>query len=165
MVPLQRVRRSLALVHGLMSEQRIGWIGTGVMGLSMCGHLIAKGHRATIYSRTRSRAQPLLDKGAAWAETPAAVAAQSDVVFTIVGLPSDVREVYLNTNGVLEGAQSGAVVVDMTTTEPSLAREIHAAAKPKGIAAVDAPVSGGDVGAKNATLSIMVGGDKDAVER
>jgi 3-hydroxyisobutyrate dehydrogenase len=155
----------MALVDGLMSEQRIGWIGTGVMGLSMCGHLMGKGHAATIYSRTRARAQPLLDKGATWADTPAAVAAQSDVIFTIVGLPSDVREVYLDKNGVLEGAKPGAILVDMTTTEPSLSRAVYDAAKAKGIATIDAPVSGGDVGARNATLSIMVGGDKDAVER
>jgi 3-hydroxyisobutyrate dehydrogenase len=142
---------------------RIGWIGTGVMGLSMCGHLQAKGHPVTIYSRTRSRSQPLLDKGAAWADTPAGVASNSDVVFTIVGLPSDVRSVYLERNGIFEGIKSGATLVDMTTTPPSLSREIYDAAKAKGVRAVDAPVSGGDIGARNATLSIMVGGDKDAV--
>ncbi len=135
------------------------------MGLSMCGHLMAKGHPAAIYSRTKSRAQPLLDKGAVWADTPAAVAAQSDVIFTIVGLPNDVREVYQSESGVLEGAKPGAIVVDMTTTEPSLSREIYDAARAKGLKAIDAPVSGGDVGARNATLSIMVGGDKDAVDR
>src|SRR5215212_7928618 len=138
---------------------RIGWIGTGVMGLSMCGHLRAKGHPTTIYSRTKSRAQPLIDNGAAWADTPAAVARASDVIFTIVGLPSDVREVYFGEHGILSAAKQGAITVDMTTTEPSLSREIYGAAKAKGVAAIDAPVSGGDVGAKNATLSIMVGGD------
>jgi 3-hydroxyisobutyrate dehydrogenase len=143
---------------------RIGWIGTGVMGLSMCGHLQAKGHPATIYSRTKSRAQSLLDKGATWADTPAAVAAASDVIFTIVGLPSDVREVYFGDKGILSGAKKGAITVDMTTTEPSLAREIYEAAKTKGVSAIDAPVSGGDVGARNATLSIMVGGEKSAVD-
>ena len=148
-----------------MSETRIGWVGTGVMGLSMCGHLMAKGYPTTIYSRTKSRAQGLLDKGAVWADTPGAVAERSDIIFTIVGLPSDVREVYQKKGGILDSVKEGSVTVDMTTTEPSLAREIYDAAKAKGVSAIDAPVSGGDVGAKNATLSIMVGGDKDAVDR
>src|SRR5436190_2801056 len=144
---------------------RIGWIGTGVMGLSMCGHLQAKGYPTTIYSRTKSRAQSLIDKGAAWADAPAAVAAASDVIFTIVGLPSDVREVYFGDKGILSAAKKGAITVDMTTTEPSLAREIYDSARARGVSAVDAPVSGGDLGARNATLSIMVGGDNAAVER
>ena len=148
-----------------MSETRIGWIGTGVMGISMCGHLIDKGYPTTIYSRTKSRAQSLLDKGAEWADTPGAVAERSDIIFTIVGLPSDVREVYQQKGGILDAVKRGSITVDMTTTEPSLAREIYDAAKAKGASAVDAPVSGGDVGARNATLSIMVGGDTDAVER
>jgi len=149
-----------------MSERtRIGWIGTGVMGLSMCGHLQAKGYPVTVFSRTKSKSQSLIDKGAAWADTPAAVAAASDVIFTIVSLPSDVRSVYFDAQGILAGARAGAITVDMTTTEPSLSREIADAAKARGISAIDAPVSGGDVGARNATLSIMVGGDKEAVDR
>jgi 3-hydroxyisobutyrate dehydrogenase len=149
-----------------MSETiRVGWIGTGVMGLSMCGHLQAKGYPITVYSRTRSKAQPLLDKGAVWAGTPADVASAADVIFTIVGLPSDVRSVYLEEHGILSAAKRGAITVDMTTTEPSLSREIHEVAGARGISAIDAPVSGGDLGARNATLSIMVGGDKDAVDR
>jgi 3-hydroxyisobutyrate dehydrogenase len=135
------------------------------MGLSMCGHLQAKGYPVTVYSRTKSKAQPLIDKGAAWADTPADVAAASDVIFTIVGLPSDVRAVYLEANGILSAARKGAIAVDMTTTEPSLSRQIYDVAKEKGVSAVDAPVSGGDVGARNATLSIMVGGEKDAVDK
>jgi 3-hydroxyisobutyrate dehydrogenase len=131
----------------------------------MCGHLQAKGHPVTVFSRTKSKAQALLDKGAAWADSPAAVARGSDVVFTIVGLPSDVRSVYLEEGGILEAARSGMIAVDMTTTPPSLTREIYDAAKAKGMSAIDAPVSGGDVGARNATLSIMIGGDKDAVDR
>src|SRR5437868_4681790 len=112
-----------------MSETtRVGWIGTGVMGLSMCGHLQAKGYPLTIYSRTKSRAQSLIDKGAAWADTPADVAAASEVIFTIVGLPSDVRSVYLEEHGILGAAKPGSITVDMTTTEPSLAREIYGAA-------------------------------------
>ncbi len=145
-------------------KTRVGWIGTGVMGRWMCGHLMAKGYQATVYNRSRDKAQPLLDEGAAWADTPRAVAEKSDVVFAIVGFPRDVREVFLGADGALAGSRSGGALVDMTTSEPSLAREIYAEAKKKGVAAVDAPVSGGDVGAKNAALSIMVGGDADAFE-
>jgi 3-hydroxyisobutyrate dehydrogenase len=149
-----------------MSETvRVGWIGTGVMGLSMCGHLQAKGYPITVYSRTKSKAQPLLEKGAVWADTPAGVAAASDVIFTIVSLPSDVRAVYLEDHGILGAVKRGAIVVDMTTTEPSLSRQIYDAARAKGVSAIDAPVSGGDLGARNATLSIMVGGDKNAVDQ
>ncbi|MBL8866880.1 MAG: NAD(P)-dependent oxidoreductase [Gemmataceae bacterium] len=145
-------------------KTRIGWIGTGVMGRWMCEHAMKKGFAATVFNRSREKAQPLLDLGATFAETPKAVAANSDVVFAIVGFPADVREVFLGTDGALAGARPGAVLVDMTTSEPSLAVEIHAAAKSKGVAALDAPVSGGDVGAKNAALSIMIGGDKPVVD-
>ncbi len=145
-------------------KTRIGWIGTGVMGRWMCGHLMAKGYKATVYNRSRDKAKPLLDEGAALADTPKAVAEKSDVVFAIVGFPKDVREVFLGPAGTLAGSKAGNILVDMTTSEPSLAREIYEAAKKKGVAAVDAPVSGGDVGAKNAALSIMVGGDADAFE-
>ncbi|MCC6223421.1 MAG: NAD(P)-dependent oxidoreductase [Thermoleophilia bacterium] len=135
------------------------------MGCSMCGHLLAAGHEATVYTRTRERAAPLLERGAAWAGSPAEVAAASEVVFTIVGFPADVREVILGPDGVLAGAREGSLLVDLTTSEPSLAVEIHAAAAARGVAALDAPVSGGDVGARNATLSVMVGGDADALAR
>lgn len=145
-------------------KTRIGWIGTGVMGSSMCGHLIDAGFEATVYSRTKEKAAPLVEKGAVWAATPRAVAEQSDVVFSIVGFPSDVREVILGEDGVLAGASGGAVIVDMTTSEPSLAVEIDEAAKKSGVHAVDAPVSGGDIGARNAALSIMIGGDAAVVE-
>ena len=143
---------------------RLGWIGTGVMGQSMCSHLIAKGFAATVYNRSRSKAQPLLDRGATWAATPQQVAERSDVVFAIVGFPRDVREVFLGQDGALAGSKAGNILVDMTTSEPSLAVEIDAAAKARGVYAVDAPVSGGDVGAKEARLSIMIGGDKEVVE-
>jgi 3-hydroxyisobutyrate dehydrogenase len=146
------------LSSGEAGATRVGWIGTGVMGSSMCGHLIDAGHSATVYSRTRERAQPLLDKGAAWADTPSAVAASSDVTFTMVGYPTDVREVILGEQGVLAGAGKHAVIVDMTTSEPSLAVEIAEVASDQEIESLDAPVSGGDIGARNATLSIMVGG-------
>jgi 3-hydroxyisobutyrate dehydrogenase len=144
---------------------RVGWIGTGVMGLSMCGHVLEAGYGVTVHNRTRERAQPLLERGATWADTPAAVAAASDLICSIVGYPGDVREVLLGDDGALVGAAAGSVLVDLTTSEPSLAVEIAEAAAAEGVASVDAPVSGGDVGARNATLSIMVGGDEEAVER
>lgn len=143
---------------------RIGWIGTGVMGSSMCAHLIAKGFAATVYNRSRAKVQPLLDKGASYAASPREVAQKSDVVFAIVGFPRDVREVFLGKEGALAGSQAGNILVDMTTSEPSLAVEIYEAAKAKGVHSVDAPVSGGDIGAREARLSIMIGGDKSAVE-
>jgi 3-hydroxyisobutyrate dehydrogenase len=142
---------------------RIGWIGVGVMGRSMCGHLVSSGYRTTVYTRTREKAQALIDAGAAWADTPRAVAEQSDVVFTMVGFPEDVREVYFSETGALGGGRSGSLFVDMTTTEPTLALEIHKRSRAIGANSVDAPVSGGDVGARNRALSIMVGGDADAV--
>ena len=144
-------------------QTRIGWIGTGVMGRSMCGHLTKAGYPTTVYSRTKEKAEALLAAGASWAETPRDVAAKSDIVFTMVGFPQDVRDVYLSDRGVLQEARPGAIFVDMTTTEPTLAREIHERATARGGNSVDAPVSGGDVGARNQTLSIMIGGDKDAV--
>lgn len=128
------------------------------------GHLIDAGFSATVYSRTKSKAEPLIAKGAAWAASPKAVAEASDVVFSIVGFPSDVREVMLGADGALAGSKAGNVLVDMTTSDPTLAVEIYEAAQAKGVFSVDAPVSGGDVGAKNAALSIMIGGDADMVE-
>ena len=144
---------------------RVGWIGTGVMGAAMCGHLLDAGHPTTVYTRTAARAAALLARGARWAATPGAVAAASDVVFTIVGYPHDVREVVFGADGVLAGAAAGSVLVDMTTSEPSRAREIAVAAAAGGVASLDAPVSGGDVGARTAKLSIMVGGDAAALAR
>jgi 3-hydroxyisobutyrate dehydrogenase len=142
----------------------IGWIGTGVMGRWMCQHAMNKGFKATVYNRSKDKAQPLLDAGGAFAASPKEVAAKSDVVFAIVGYPKDVREVFLGPDGALAGAKAGTILVDMTTSEPALAREIYDAAKAKGVHAVDAPVSGGDVGAKNAALSIMIGGDKEVID-
>ena len=142
----------------------IGWSGAGVMGSSMCGHLIDAGFAATVYTRTRSKAEGLLSRGAQWADDPRAVAEASDVIFCIVGFPADVREVVLGEGGALAGCKTGNILVDMTTSEPSLAIEIAEAARAKGVQSVDAPVSGGDVGAKEARLSIMIGGDKEVVE-
>ena len=134
------------------------------MGGGMAQNLMKAGYSLTLTTRTKSKAQPLLDQGAEWADSPAEVAQQSDVVFSIVSMPSDVREIALGKDGVIAAAASGATYVDMTTSEPSLAVEIYKAAKAKDVAAVDAPVSGGDVGAKSGALSIMAGGDDDVVE-
>lgn len=145
-------------------KTKLGWIGTGVMGSSMCGHLMAKGFSLTVYNRSRNRAEPLVAKGARWADSPKAVAEASDVVFTIVGYPADVRTVVLGASGTLAGSKPGNILVDMTTSEPALAEEIAAKAKERGVYSVDAPVSGGDIGAREARLSIMVGGEKEVVE-
>lgn len=145
-------------------KTRIGWVGTGVMGSPMCGHLIDAGYSATVYNRTIQKTEALAAKGAKVARSPREVAEASDVIFTIVGHPSDVREVVLGDQGTLAGAAKGAILVDMTTSEPALAVEIFEKAQAKGVASIDAPVSGGDVGAKEARLSIMIGGEDDAVD-
>ncbi|OMO58312.1 6-phosphogluconate dehydrogenase, NADP-binding protein [Corchorus olitorius] len=148
------------------SNTRLGWIGTGVMGRSMCAHLINAGYTLTVFNRTLSKAQPLVDMGASLAQTPRELAAQSDVVFSIVGYPSDVRQVLLDpTDGALSGLRPGGILVDMTTSEPSLAVEISAAASSKNCSSIDAPVSGGDRGAKNGTLAIFAGGVEAVVNR
>ena len=148
------------------SNTRVGWIGTGVMGRSMCAHLMKAGYTVTIFNRTISKAQPLLDMGAHHASSPLALASQSDVVFSIVGFPSDVRSVLLDpSSGALSGLRPGGVLVDMTTSDPSLAAEIASSAASRGCFSVDAPVSGGDRGAKNATLAIFAGGDESVVRR
>ena len=143
----------------------IGWIGTGVMGNSMCRHIIEGGHRVIVYNRTRDKTKNLIELGALWADSPYDVAKNSEVIFTIVSTPDDVRDIYLSDKGILNGVKGGGIVVDMTTSSPKLAEEIYEIAKKKGIQSLDAPVSGGDIGAKNATLSIMVGGDKDTFDR
>lgn len=148
-----------------LSNLRIGWVGTGIMGRPMCTHLLDAGFKVTVFNRSPEKAQALLDGGAAWAGSPREVARRSGVVFSIVGYPRDVREVYLGPDGILAGCREGSTTVDMTTTQPSLSVEIQEAAKARGVAAIDAPVSGSDIGAKNATLSIMVGGEPEAVEK
>lgn len=142
----------------------IGWIGTGVMGGAMARHLIDAGYEVRVHSRTRARSEPLIDAGARWCPTAASAADGSDFAFTMVGYPSEVREAILGKHGVLATAKPGSVVVDMTTSEPDLAREIFAAARDKDVDSLDAPVSGGDVGAKNASLTVMVGGRREAFE-
>ena len=142
----------------------VGWIGTGVMGVAMCGHLLDAGHQLKVFSRTRERAQPLLDRGAEWCDSPRAVAGGSEAVFTMVGTPDDVREVVLGPAGVLDAMQEGSTLADMTTSQPGLAVEIAEVAAARGVRAVDAPVSGGDVGARRGELVVMAGGDPEAIE-
>lgn len=139
---------------------RIGWIGTGVMGLPMCRHLLKAGYKVAVFNRSRDKADPLLKMGAKWADSPLSVSRSSDVIFTIVGFPQDVRQVYFGKNGVLAGLNSGGICVDMTTTSPSLALKISRAAEKMNGFVLDAPVSGGDMGARNASLSIMIGGEE-----
>ncbi len=148
-----------------MNELNIGWVGTGVMGRSMCLHLINAGHKAFIYNRTEEKAEDLLEKGAVWCETPAEVAKNSSIIFSIVGFPSDVEEVILGEQGVMSTVQPDSVIVDMTTSEPNLAIKISRASKEKNVLTLDAPVSGGDQGARDGTLAIMVGGDRTAYDR
>jgi len=143
---------------------KIGWVGTGVMGRWMCQHIMDLGYQMTVYNRTPAKADHLIKAGASWGNSPQVVAERSDVVFTIVGFPADVRQVYFGRDGILAGASAGSITVDMTTTEPSLALEIYQQAKDQGVSAVDAPVSGGDVGAKEARLAIMIGGDDLTVQ-
>lgn len=145
-------------------ELRIGWIGTGVMGKWMCSHLIAQGYSMHVHNRTRSKAEELLEKHAVWHDTPAAVAENSDIIFTIIGHPKDVQEVYLGKKGLLGSAKEGTIFVDMTTTSPTLAVKIAEEAAQRGCSFLDAPVSGGDVGAREARLAIMVGGDEKTFE-
>ena len=139
-------------------ETVIGFVGIGVMGKSMAGHLLAGGFRVNVYNRTRSKADELLAKGAEWQESPGQLAAASDVIITMIGTPDDVRAMYLSADGILASAKPGSLVIDMTTSSPQLAATIYDEAQRAGIHALDAPVSGGDVGARNGTLSIMVGG-------
>ena len=145
-----------------MGIKNIGFIGTGIMGAAMAGHLLEAGFNVSVYNRTKAKAEGLLAKGAQWRESPGACAKGQDVVITIVGYPKDVEEVYLGEDGILVNAKAGAYVVDMTTSSPILAEKIFACAQEKGIHAVDAPVTGGDTGAKNATLSILVGGEESS---
>ena len=153
-----------AITSVLSEKTKIGWVGTGVMGRWMCQHVMDLGYQMTVYNRTKAKADPLVDDGATWANSPQAVAKNSDVIFTIVGFPADVREVYFGGNGILAGAKAGSIVVDMTTTEPSLALEIYQKGQVQDTSSIDAPVSGGDVGAREAKLAIMIGGDEQAVK-
>lgn len=145
-------------------QSSVGWIGTGIMGAPMCGHLVSAGYRVFVFNRTKEKARELLSEGAIWCDSPAEVVRRADVIFTIVGYPDDVREVYFGRNGLLIGPESGRIFVDMTTTEPTLAREIYEKALGFGCSSLDAPVSGGDVGAVKGELSIMIGGDEEVFD-
>ncbi|MBW2608009.1 MAG: NAD(P)-dependent oxidoreductase [Deltaproteobacteria bacterium] len=148
-----------------MESKNIGWIGTGVMGKSMCLHLINSGNTAYIYNRTKQKAAELLEKGASWCDSPEEVAEKSEIIFSIVGFPEDVEKIILDEKGVLKGAKQGSVIVDMTTSSPILAKKIYEICKNKGIYSLDAPVSGGDIGAREGKLAIMVGGDRDVYDK
>ena len=145
-------------------ETVVGFVGIGVMGKSMAAHLLKAGYRLNVYNRTKSKAAELLDDGALWQESPGQLAAASDVIITMIGTPEDVRDVYLGKGGILKSAKEGSLVIDMTTSSPQLADEIYQEAERVGVFSLDAPVSGGDIGAKNGTLSIMVGGDEQTFE-
>jgi len=149
----------------MSTSSAVGFIGTGVMGRSMASHLMKAGHSLHVFNRTKEKAQPLLDAGAVWHDSPASVAAAVDVLITMLGFPSDVEETYLGQGGVIEAAKPGALLIDMTTSSPLLARRIAEVAAQRGLQAIDAPVSGGDVGAREARLVIMVGGAQSAFDR
>ncbi|EON73559.1 NAD(P)-dependent oxidoreductase [Lysinibacillus sphaericus] len=143
-----------------MGKERIAFIGAGVMGASIIKHLLQNGHEVSVYTRTKEKAQPLLVLGASWASSPAEAFKDKDIALTMVGYPADVEEVYFGDNGLFQTAEAGNIVIDMTTSEPTLAKKIYAHAQTMKVEALDAPVSGGDVGAQNGTLSIMVGGNQ-----
>jgi len=148
-------------VDGLTDKkQTIGFIGTGVMGKSMAEHLLHAGYTLNIYTRTKNKAEGLIEKGANWQSSVADVARNSDIIITMIGTPQDVENVYFGKNGIIENAKPNTYIVDMTTSKPSLAKDIFEKAKAKKLHALDAPVSGGDVGAKEARLTIMVGGEQ-----
>ena len=148
-----------------MAQRTIGFIGLGVMGAPMAGHIRASGERLLIYTRTKSKARLVLDTGAEWRDFPKQIAKECDVVFTMVGYPKDVEEIYFGPDGLIENARPGTIFVDFTTSRPDLAVKIYESAKARGLSAIDAPVSGGDIGAKNATLTIMVGGDEETFQK
>lgn len=151
-------------VFTLETAMNIGFLGTGVMGASMAGHLLESGHEIALFTRTRAKAEPLLARGATWVDSPREAAEGADVVISIVGMPSDVEAVHLGPNGTLAASTPPALIIDMTTSTPSLARRLHQQAARLSVGAIDAPVSGGDIGARNAALSIMVGGDEADVK-
>ncbi|MFN2745995.1 NAD(P)-dependent oxidoreductase [Bacillus sp. z60-18] len=145
-------------------KKTIGFIGLGVMGNSMAAHLLAEGYPTAVFTRTKQKADNLVEKGAEWKASVKELAQAADVIITMVGYPKDVEEVYFGSGGIIDNAKKGSYLIDMTTSNPSLAKTIAAAAKEKGLYALDAPVSGGDIGARNGTLAIMVGGEREAFE-
>ena len=147
-----------------MSLKTIGWLGTGVMGKSMAGHLIKAGYQLNVYNRTKAKAQQLIDIGAKWME-PKEIAANSEVVITMLGYPHDVQDMILSENGILPYMKKGSFLIDHTTSKPNLAEKIHKECSKVGVYSIDAPVSGGDIGAKEARLVIMCGGDSQSFEQ
>lgn len=147
------------------SEKVIGFIGIGVMGKSMANNILKAGYKVVVYTRTKAKVDELITNGALWCDSVKELAHKADVVISMVGYPQDVAEIYLGKNGVIQNLKAQSMIIDMTTSSPKLANEIYEEAKKYHIEALDAPVSGGDVGAKNATLAIMVGGDKQTYEK
>lgn len=147
-----------------MKNKRIGWIGTGIMGGPMARHLVKAGYKLNVYNRTKAKAGELMDMGCTWYDTPSALAVDSDVIVTIIGTPKDVEECYFGEQGIFKTIKPGTILIDMSTTKPSLAVKIYDEAIKAGCESVDAPVSGGQVGAENGTLSIMIGGKKEVVD-
>lgn len=143
----------------------IGFIGLGVMGHSMAGHLLDAGVDLHVYNRTKSKAEKLMARGAVWSDSVQELAQKADLIISIVGFPKDVEQVYLGPKGVLENAKPGTLAIDMTTSDPGLAATLYDQGRARGISVLDAPVSGGDLGARNATLSIMAGGDQEVFAR
>jgi 3-hydroxyisobutyrate dehydrogenase len=145
--------------------KKVGFIGTGVMGKSMARHIMNAGYDLHIYTRTKAKAEDLLEEGAHWQDSPADLAQETDAVITMVGWPSDVEEVFLKEKGLLQNARKGTLLIDMTTSSPQLAEKLAREAEAAGMLILDAPVSGGDTGARNAELAVMCGGEKEAFEK
>ena len=146
-------------------KETVGFIGLGIMGRNMAEHILRAGYPLVVYNRTKEKAEELVEQGAEWVDHPAEVAERSDIVLTMVGFPEDVEEVYLGETGLFSRGQSGSIFIDLTTSSPTLAKKLAEEGKKKGIHVLDAPVTGGDIGAKNATLAIMVGGEKEVYDR
>ena len=146
-------------------KKKIAFIGTGVMGASIVKHLLKAGHELTVYNRTKEKTDELVALGAKWAPTPAEASKEQDIIFTMVGYPRDVEEVFTGEQGIFRTAKAGAIAVDMTTSEPSLAKRLFDIGRERNIHMMDAPVSGGDIGAKNGTLSIMIGGEEEIFDQ
>ena len=144
--------------------KKIGFVGIGVMGNGMVQNLLKNSYEVHVFTRTKAKAQKVLDKGAKWSASLKELAEDCSTIITILGYPEDVRQVYLGEDGLVSSAKEGSIPIDMTTSDPQLAKEIYSEAKKRNISCLDAPVSGGDIGAKEARLSIMVGGEEEAFE-
>lgn len=145
--------------------QKIGFIGTGVMGSAIVKHLLKADYEVNVYNRTKSKTDDLVSLGAVWYNSPAELTQNSDIIFSMIGYPKDVKQIYFGENGIFETASNRQILVDMTTSTPSLAEEIYSYGKDRGVSVLDAPVSGGDIGAKNGTLTTMVGGEEESFQK